>query len=117
MQTGGQRQGINAISVLSNNGGFWYHVFTERFNGDKFVECLKDLGGRINIFIVPPYAPDINPNELVWNYIRQIGASRTPLKQGESLKEKTFINLELIRKNVGLVKSFFQNSAVSFAAD
>ncbi|RDH43205.1 IS630 family transposase [Zooshikella ganghwensis] len=28
VQTSGKRQGINAISALSNTGGFWYHVYT-----------------------------------------------------------------------------------------
>lgn len=97
VETSGQRQGINAISALSNNGGFWYHVFSERFNGEVFIECLKDLvrnrhkpiyiitvghpvhkskavkaflkdEHRIELFILPPYAPDLNPDELVWNH-------------------------------------------------
>jgi len=147
VRTSGQRQGINAISALSNTGGFWYRVYTERFNADVFIDCLKDLiknrkrpiyiitdghpvhkskkvrefiaslAGRLSIFILPPYAPDLNPDELVWNYIRQTGTARMPLKKGESLLERTFIDLELIRQNKSLIKSFFRNAAVSFAAD
>lgn len=111
VKTSGQRQGVNAISALSNGGGFWYQVYTERFNADVFIECLKDLmgnrkkpiyiitdghpvhkskkvkefvvslKGRLSIFILPPYAPDLNPDELVWNYIRQTGTARAPLKK------------------------------------
>ena len=147
VKTSGQRQGVNAISALSNSGGFWYQVYTERFNADVFIECLKDLmgnrkkpiyiitdghpvhkskkvrefvaslKGRLSIFILPPYAPDLNPDELVWNYIRQIGTARAPLKKGESLMDRTFIDLELIAQDKNLVKSFFRNNAVSFAAD
>ncbi len=146
VKTSGQRQGINAISALSNSGGFWYRVYTERFNAEVCIECLKDLisnrkkpiyvitdghpvhkskkvkeyvaslKGRLSIFILPPYAPDLNPDELVWNYIRQTGTARSPLKKGESLWERTFIDLELIAQNKALVKSFFRNEAVSFAA-
>jgi len=144
--TSGQRQSINAISAISNKGGFWYHVFTGKFNGDVFIECLQDLlenrkrpvylivdghpvhkskkveqfletmKGRIKLFILPPYAPDLNPDELVWNHIRQNGTARTPLKKGESLLERTFIDLELIRQNKELIKSFFRNESVSFAS-
>lgn len=147
VNTSGQRQGVSAISAISNSGGFWYQVYTERFNADVFIECLKDLienrkkpvfiitdghpvhkskkvkdfiknqKGMLSIFILPPYAPDLNPDELVWNYIRQIGTARTPLKKGESLFLRTFIDLELIAQNKELVKSFFRNSSVSFAAD
>ncbi len=146
VKTSGQRQGVNAISALSNSGGFWYQVYTERFNADVCIECLKDLisnrkkpiyvitdghpvhkskkvkefvaslKGRLSIFILPPYAPDLNPDELVWNYIRQTGTARSPLKKGESLWERTFIDLELIAQDKALVKSFFRNEAVSFAA-
>ena len=147
VKTSGQRQGINAISALSNRGGFWYRVYTERFNADVFIDCLKDLlkncrrpvyiitdghpvhkskkvrdfvaglDGQLNIFILPPYAPDLNPDELVWNYIRQTGTARMPLKKGESLLERTFIDLELIAQNKALIKSFFRNEAISFAAN
>lgn len=146
VRTSGQRQGINAISALSNSGGFWYRVYTERFNADVFIECLEELlgnrrkplfvimdghpvhksrkvqefvrglNGRLSIFLLPPYAPDLNPDELVWNYIRQTGTSRTPLKKGESLLDRTFIDLELIAQDRALVRSFFRNEAVSFAA-
>ncbi len=147
VKTSGQRQGVNAISALSNSGGFWYRVYTERFNADVCIECLKDLignrkkpiyvitdghpvhkskkvkefvaslKGRLSIFILPPYAPDLNPDELVWNHIRQTGTAREPLKKGESLMDRTFIDLELIAQDKTLVKSFFRNEAVSFAAD
>ncbi|NIR49656.1 IS630 family transposase [candidate division KSB1 bacterium] len=147
VQTSGQRQGIHAISAISNNGGFWYHVFTGKFNADLFIECLKDLmanrkkpifiimdghpvhkskkvktfvansEGKISIFLLPPYAPELNPDELVWNHIRQLGTARTPLKKGESLYERTFIDLELIAQDKRLIKSFFHKPEVSFAAE
>ncbi len=147
VRTSGQRQGINAISAISNKGRFWYQVYTHRFNADVFIECLKDLisnrrkpvyiitdgqsvhkskkvrefvatmKGKISIFILPPYAPDLNPDELVWNYIRQTGTTRMPLLKGESLLERTFIDLELIAQDKNLVKSFFLNESVSFASD
>jgi len=37
VQTSGQRQSLNAISALSNKGGFWYMVYTGRFNSSKFI--------------------------------------------------------------------------------
>jgi transposase len=54
VRTSGQRQGINAISAVSNRGGFWYQVYTERFNADVFIDCLKDLlrNRRKPVFII-----------------------------------------------------------------
>ncbi len=82
----------------------------------KVKEFVASLKGRLSIFILPPYVPNLNPDELVWNYIRQTGTARSPLKKGESLWERTFIDLELIAQNKASVKSFFRNEAVSSAA-
>lgn len=146
VKTSGQRQSINAISALSNKGGFWYHLYSGKFNGDKFIECLQDfmkwrknpvfmimdghpvhkskkvqeyvasLNGRLSIYLLPPYAPDLNPDELVWNQMRHIGTSKKPLKQGESLKQRAENDLHSIKNNKALLKSFFQHPTVSFAA-
>lgn len=146
VKTSGQRQAINAISALSNKGGFWYHVFDGKFNAEKCIECLKNfqkgrnhpvilivdghpvhkskrvteyldsLDGKIEIVFLPPYAPDLNPDELVWNQMRSIGTSKKPLKNGESLKNRAILDLENIKRNKGLIKSFFQEATVLFAA-
>ncbi len=146
VKTSGQRQSINAISALSNKGGFWYHVYDGKFNANKCIECFKrflrgrktpvvlivdghpvhkskkvteyidSLDGRIEIVFLPPYAPDLNPDELVWNQMRNIGTSKKPLKQGESLKNRAIMDLEGIRRNKKLIKSFFDEATVSFAA-
>ena len=146
VKTSGQRQSINAISALSNKGGFWYHVFDGKFNAEKCIECFKhfqkgrnypvvlivdghpvhkskrvteyieSLEGKIELVFLPPYAPDLNPDELVWNQMRNIGTSKKPLKKGESLKNRAILDLESIKKNKSLIKSFFQEAAVLFAA-
>ncbi len=77
----------------------------------EFVATMK---GKISIFILPPYAPGLNPDELVWNYIRQTGTARSPLMKSESLLDRTFIDLELIAQDNNLIKSFFLNESVSF---
>jgi transposase len=146
VKTSGQRQSINAISALSNKGGFWYHIYTGKFTADKCIECFKrllrarkkrmilivdghpvhkskkvlnyidSLDGKLEIIFLPPYAPDLNPDELVWNHIRNIGTTKKPLKKGESLISRAIKDLESIKRNKKLVKSFFQEPTVFFAA-
>ena len=137
---------MNAILAISNSGGFWYHLHKGQFNADEFIECLKDLirnrrrpifiittvlrctkvkkvksflddkCKKVQLYLLPPYAPDLNPDELVWNYIRQTGPARNPLKKDESLVKRTFIDMELIRFDSDLVRSLFWQENVSFAA-
>jgi len=146
VKTSGQRQSINAISALSNKGGFWYHVYNGKFTADKCVACfqqflknrkspiilivdghpvhkskkvmeyIESLEGRLEIVFLPPYAPDLNPDELVWNQMRNIGTSKKPLKKGESLMNRAILDLESIKRNKKLVRSFFEEKTVSFAA-
>ncbi len=146
VKTSGQRQSINAISALSNKGGFWYHVYNGKFTADKCVECfqrflrnrksaiilivdghpvhkskkvmkyIESLEGKLEIVFLPPYAPDLNPDELVWNQMRNVGTSKKPLKEGESLMNRAIMDLEGIKRNKKLVRSFFEEQTVSFAA-
>ncbi len=146
VKTSGQRQSINAISALSNKGGFWYHVYNGKFTADKCIACfqqflknrksriilivdghpvhkskrvmeyIESLEGRIEIVFLPPYAPDLNPDELVWNQMRNVGTSKKPLKKGESLMNRAILDLERIKRNKTLVRSFFEEKTVSFAA-
>jgi len=111
VKTSGQRQSINAISALSNKGGFWYHVYNGKFTGDKCVSCfqqflrnrkspiilivdghpvhkskkvmeyIESLEGKLEIVFLPPYAPDLNPDELVWNQMRNVGTSKSRLRK------------------------------------
>ncbi len=146
VKTSGQRQSINAISALSNKGGFWYHVYQGKFTADKCIECFKtflrnrknpvllivdghpvhkskkvmdyieSLEGKLDIVFLPPYAPDLNPDELVWNQMRNVGTSKKPLKKGESLMNRAILDLESIKRNKKLIRSFFEEKTVSFAA-
>lgn len=113
---GDRGQLINAISALSNRGGFWYCIYTGGLSADKFVDYLKNfmqyrkksvfiimsghpvhkadelkeyinsVEGKLRIFLLPPYMPDLNPDQLVWSQLEQLGAPKEPARKGESLK-------------------------------
>lgn len=145
--TSGQRQKVNAISAVNAKGAFWYDVYTGKLNAARFIEFLRgfvkgrrrpvflvvdghpahvaktvqayvqSLGGRLELHFLPPYAPDLNPDEFVWSYAKSNGVSKKPLRQNESLKERVVADLEAIRQNKPLVKSFFCAVSVAYAKD
>lgn len=147
VRTTGQRQKVNAISAVSARGGFWSQVYTGMFNAGRFVTFLKDFrrGGRGKVFLVvdghpshrakavaayvascrgdlelhflPPYAPDLNPDEFVWQYAKTNGVAKRPLAQNESLKERVLRDLSAIKANSKLVRSFFCAPSVVYAKD
>jgi len=143
VQASGKRQSVNAISAVNALGAFWYEIYTERLNASKFVELLgnfmrrrkgriflvldkhpthmsklvsryvKSLKGRLELHFLPGYAPELNPDEFVWNHLRQEGVSKTPLRQNESLKERVDSAISKIKSRPTLVRSFFRVKSVS----
>ena len=79
-----------------------------------FVERMK---GRLELHFLPPYAPDLNPDEFVWSYMKSNGVSKKPLKKNESLRERVEKDLVTIKLNRSLVRSFFCAESVVYAMD
>jgi transposase len=144
VRTSGQRQSVNAISAVNARGAFWYSVYTGRLNAGRFVTFLKQflrrrrrpiflvvdrhpahraacvaryrqsLKGRLELHFLPGYAPDLNPDEFVWNHIRQHGTSKTPLKHNESLHARMENDLRALKNSPRLVRSFFYAPSVAY---
>jgi len=147
VETSGQRQSANAISAVNAQGAFWYNVYTGRLNATMFVTFLRQfmrgrrrpvflvvdrhpahiarcvanyvqsLQGRLELHFLPGYAPDLNPDEFVWNYIRSTGVSKKPLRRNESLRRRLEADLKAIKGNRLLVCSFFDAPDVAYITD
>jgi transposase len=145
--TTGQRQKVNVISAVNAQGAFWCQVYTDRLNGLLFVQFLREfvgsqpgkvylvvdghpahkaklvkdliqeLNGKLELHFLPPYAPDLNPDEFVWSYMKTNGLSKKPLRKNESLKERVHGDLAVIKGNRKLVRSFFGADSVAYASD
>ena len=145
--TTGQRQKVNAISALNARGEFWCQEYTGKLNAALFVEFLKDFmkgragkvylvvdghpshkakvvkhyvqstQGRLELHFLPPYAPDLNPDEFVWQYVKTNGVSKKPLKKNESLRERVVQDLATLKRNKKLLRSFFMAESVVYAKD
>jgi transposase len=145
--TSGQRQQVNAISAVNASGAFWYDVYTGKFNAELFITKLKafmrhrrrpvflvldghpahrakivaayvqSLKGRLELHFLPGYAPDLNPDEFVWNHLRQNGVTKKPLKQNERLKDRVEKDLAGIKRSPCLVRSFFRAESVGYLMD
>ena|SRR5829696_6003390 len=59
----------------------------------------------------------LNPDELVWSYVKRTGVARTPLHKGERLKDKIEAQLASIKNAPRLVRSFFRAPTVAYITD
>jgi len=145
--TTGQRQKVNVISAVTASGAFWCQIYTERLNAQRFVQFLrqfmhgrsskvylvvdghpahkanvvksliKEMKGKLGLYFLPPYAPDLNPDEFVWAHMKTHGLSKQPLRKNESLKERVAGDLAVIQGNRQLVRSFFGAESVAYTTD
>lgn len=147
VRTSGQRQSINVISAVNARGEFWAATYDGKLNAESFVLFLQNfmkgrqgkiflildghpahtakaaeryresLGGRLELYRLPAYAPDLNPDEFVWSHMKKNGVSKKPLKQNEALRDRVEADLLQIKADPGLVRSFFRAESVAYTTD
>jgi len=71
----------------------------------------------LEFHFLPGYAPELNPDELVWNYMKRTGTAKRPLVKGESLHDRIDAELLSIKHNSALIRSFFRTEHVSYFSD
>lgn len=143
----GQRQGISAASAVNSKGGFWFALYKGGLNAELFVVLLRQmmkgrrrpihlvldglpahkgrgvrdyvdsLKGKLTLHFLPGYAPDLNPDELVWSYAKRTGVARSPLRGGEKLADRVHAQLSDIASRPDLVRSFFRHPSVAYISD
>jgi transposase len=143
----GQRQSFSAASAVNANGAFWFCTYSGALKAELFVTLLRKLmrgrrkpvhlvldslpahrtapvreyvastKGRLTLHFLPGYAPDLNPDELVWSHVKRTGAARRPLRAGETLREKVEEQLNKLKRMPQLVRSFFRAPSVAYIGD
>lgn len=146
VETTGARFGLNMISAISAKGQLRFMTvegtlaagtfirFLERLidnqkrpvflivdghpvhKGKKVKEFVESTHGRLRLFVLPPYSPDLNPDELVWNHVKRHKVARTPVAGPDDLKRRVVSALRSLQKFPAKVRGFFQAPSVRYAA-
>jgi transposase len=108
----GQRQSTSAASAVNARGAFWFVTYQGALNAARFVDYLKELmkhrkrplmlildslpahkgplvrnyvdslQGKLQLHYLPGYAPELNPDELVWNHMKRTGTAKKHCARG-----------------------------------
>jgi transposase len=81
-----------------------------------YVEKTKSKG-KLKLYFLPGYAPELNPDELVWSHMKRTGTAKRPLAASEVLQDRVEADLIKIQKNKRLVRSFFKAPDVAYISD
>ncbi len=141
----GARFSCNIISAINNRGKMRFQVFKGGFNQDKMIEFLNrlihdakrkviviadghpahrgkklkawlaDRANKIELIIMPGYAPELNPDELLNQDLKRgVFKSKRPKNSGE-LIEQTRTFLRATQKQPKRVQSYFREANVAYA--
>jgi transposase len=144
--TTGARFGCNMISAVSPRGAMRFMLVEGRVTGNVFVEFLKRLihnqprpvflivdghpvhksvavsrfvastKGKLQLFRLPPYSPELNPDEQVWNHLKNHGVGKQTIAGPDHLKRMILSHLRKMQKLPSLVRSFFGMPETVYAA-
>jgi transposase len=142
----GQRFGCNVLSALTNRGHLAFMVFRKGFNASVFVRFLRRLvkqakrkvfiivdrhpvhrskkvrqwleknAARIRLFFLPGYSPQLNPDEMVNQDVKTNAVGRRRAHNCSQLMGHVRRYLERRRANPDLVRRYFHESSVRYAA-
>jgi transposase len=73
-------------SALGIEGTIFLVVDGRRIHrAKKLPALLKQLDGKITLFFLPPHSPQLNPDEWVWNQVKQ-RIAKQPERSKQALK-------------------------------
>jgi transposase len=140
----GERFGIRLISAVSPRGDMRFASFEGRMTSQRFIEFLqklrRDVGrpiiviadnasyhtgqkvedyclesdGEVTVHNLPPYAPELNPDEQVWNHAKA-RMSKLAFITREEMKAAALSVLRSIQANTELILSFFRLKDTKYA--
>ena len=142
----GARFGLNLISAVSAQGEFRFMTVKGRVGAVQFIDFIKRLlhnttrrvflivdghpahkakmvqrfaasvKDRFRLFFLPPYSPELNPDERVWNDLKNHAIGRQSITSPDQLKSAIISHLRWVQKSPDRVRSYFQNETTRYAA-
>jgi transposase len=135
----GDRFGVNLISAVTAKGALRFAAYEGSLNGPVFIDFCRRLlhdaqgpvflvldghpvhrskavqqfaestDGRLWLFFLPGYSPELNPDEWVGKNIKHDRIGRAGVSGPEDLKAKALAALHRLQRLPHLVKSFFRD--------
>jgi len=72
--------------------------------------------GKLRLFYLLPYSPELNPDEQVWNHVKHHGVGRCLLEGAAHLNKFVGCRLRRLRRSPWRVRQFFLTPETRYAA-
>lgn len=140
----GERKTIMMVSAIGTRGQLRFHLHEGSFRAAHFVEFLKQLlkdftepiflivdgssvhtakevkdfvastEGRIRLYFLPPYSPELNPDEWVWKQVKHDKIGRSAVRSKNELQAVARSALASLQKAPHVVRSFFLDPKLAY---
>ena len=141
----GKKLKINMISAVSNKGEVRFMTYTGKMNQKRFIDFLErlcksrkkillivdnlpvhhgkevkrwlgDNSDSIELFFLPSYSPELNPDEYLNRDLKtNVNAKSTP-KTAVQLKENVISFMRSLQRMPGRVIKYFRSRHIKYAA-
>ena len=142
----GRRQKLSMISTVTNQGKARWMIIDGNFDAEKLIEFLEALikdavrkiflildnlrahhsklvkawleerKDRIEVFYLPSYAPELNPDERLNADMKHAISTKVPVRTKAKLKAASEEHMGLIGQSPDRVRAYFQDPPVKYAA-
>jgi len=143
---GGARQKLSMISTVTNQGKTSWMIIDGNFNHLRLIEffeaLIKQVGRKvflvldnlgvhhckpvkewlaahvkqIEVFYLPSYSPELNPDERLNGDLKQAIKTRVPCRTKDKLRKAATEHMTAIEKNPERIKPFFEDPKIAYAA-
>ena len=144
VKTTGSRFKVNLISAVSGRGNLRFMATEERVTGKVFCTFLKRLianakgkvflivdnhpvhrskvvkefvkstNGQLKLFYLPPYSPELNPDEQVWNYVKNHNIGRQTSTGKKEFLKRVMRVMRSLQNLPEKVISFFRHPIIKY---
>jgi transposase len=142
----GIRVGCNMISAVAARGMMRFMVVKARVTTTVFIDFLKRLirgatkpiflivdghpthrskatrefvdstKGMLRLFFLPPYSPELNPDELVWRHVKTHVVGRQSVQNREDLIGKISAAMRSLQRQPKKIRACFQSPTTVYAS-
>ena len=141
-----KKERINLVSSISNQGKVRFKIYNQTMNSQTFIKFCKRLIkdadkkvflildnlrvhhshivkdwisqnlDKIELFFLPSYSPELNPDEYLNCDLKAGVHSGTPARSKSELKSKALSHLRMLQKMPKRVAKYFKHPKIAYAA-
>lgn len=79
-------------------------------------KLVQSYQGRLRLFLLPPYSPELNPDEGVWREVKANRVGRAGIESMADMKAKAMASLRHLSKRPDKIRAMFRSDTTAYAA-